>query len=71
DLFMIDSRRLELVGSCYDAGSVLSTVGVRGAVDYTVVHGKITVREGKLTGIDEDVISEQAQKKCNAYLGMQ
>ena len=68
DLFMIDSRRLELVGACYDAGSVLATVGVRGAVDYTVVHGNITVREGQLTGIDEAAVSEQAQKKCSAYL---
>ncbi len=70
DLFMIDSRRLELVGSGYDACSVLSTVGVRGAVDYTVVHGKVTVREGKLTGIYEELISEQAQKKCDSYLNM-
>ena len=68
DLFMIDSHRLELVGSCYDAGSVLSTVGVRSAVDYTVVNGKVTVREGKLTGIDEIRIAEEAQKKCDSYL---
>ena len=68
DLFMIDSRRIELVGACRDAGSVLATVGVRGPVDYTVVHGKITVRNGRLTGIDESALSEAANQTCRAYL---
>ena len=68
DLFMIDSRRIELVGACRDAGSVLATVGVRGPVDYTVVHGKITVRDGRLTGIDEAALSEAANQTGRAYL---
>ena len=53
DLFMIDSRRLELVGSCFDPKSVLGTVGVRGPVDYTVVHGRVTVAQGHLMTVDE------------------
>ena len=68
DLFLIDSRRLELVGSCFDAKSVLGTVGVRGAVDYTVVHGKITVRQGHLVTVDEARVAEEANRKCKAYL---
>ena len=68
DLFLIDSRRLELVGSCFDAKSVLGTVGVRGAVDYTVVHGKITVRQGHLVTVDEVRVAEEANRKCKAYL---
>ncbi len=68
DLFMIDERRLELVGACVDAKSVLGTVGVRGAVDYTVVHGRVTVKNGKLTTIDEDKIAFDANKKCMEYL---
>ena len=70
DLFLIDSRRLELVGSCFDAKSVLATVGVRGAVDYTVVHGRVTVREGHLAAVDEARVAEAANAKCKAYLGM-
>ena len=70
DLFMIDSRRLELVGSCYDPKSVLGTVGVRGPVDYTVVNGKVTVEHGRLTTIDEEEIAFQANRKCDAYLAM-
>ena len=68
DLFMIDSRRLELVGSCYDPKSVLGTVGVRGAVDYTVVHGRVTVRDGRLVTVDEEKVAQEANDKCRAYL---
>ena len=70
DLFLIDSRRLEFVGSCFDAGSVLGTVGVRGPVDYTVVHGKVTVRHGRLVTVDEDRVAREANEKCRAYLNM-
>ena len=70
DLFMIDSRRLELVGSCYDPKSVLGTVGVRGPVDYTVVNGKVTVEAGKLVTIDEEKVAFEANKKCDAYLSL-
>lgn len=68
DLFLINSRRLELVGACYDPASVLATVGVRGPVDYTVVHGRVTVRNGRLTGIDEETIAAQAREACGRYL---
>ena len=68
DLFLIDSRRLELVGSCFDAKSVLGTVGVRGPVDYTVVQGRVTVRQGHLATVDEDRVAEDANRKCRAYL---
>ena len=68
DLFLIDSRRLELVGSCFDAKSVLGTVGVRGAVDCTVVHGKVTVRNGHLVTVDEARVAYDANEKCRSYL---
>ena len=45
-----DSNRLELVGSCADPKNVLATVGVRGPVDYTVIHGKVTVRKENREG---------------------
>ena len=70
DLFLIDSRRLELTGSCFDAKSVLGTVGVRGPVDYTVVQGRVTVREGHLVTVDEGRVAEAANEKCREYLDM-
>ena len=68
DLFMIDSRRLELVGACYDPKSVLGTVGVRGPVDYTVVNGKVTVAKGNLVTVDEEKVAWEANRKCDEYL---
>ena len=70
DLFMIDRRRLELVGACCDPRSVLATVGVRGAVDYTVIHGVVTVAQGRLKRIDEEKTAWEANRKCAAYLAM-
>lgn len=68
DLFLIDAQRLELVGAAYDPRSVLSTVGVRGPVDYTVVHGRVTVEHGRLTAVDEEQIAREANRKCAEYL---
>ncbi|MCS5420682.1 MULTISPECIES: amidohydrolase family protein [Psychrilyobacter] len=60
DLFMIDSTKLELVGSQYDYGSMLGTIGVKGAVDYTIVNGNIVVKHGKLVNIDEKEVARKA-----------
>ena len=70
DLFLINENRLELVGACFDPASVLATVGVRGAVDCTIVHGKVTVKDGHLTRIDEERVAAEAEAKCRSYLGM-
>ena len=68
DFFLVDSRRLELVGAEYDPAAALGTVGLRGAVDMTVVNGKIVVREGQLTTIDEGRVAADARRVCKAYL---
>ena len=60
DLFMINTNRLELVGTQYDPKSVLGTVGIKGAVDYTVVNGNVVVKDGKLVSIDEEKITREA-----------
>ena len=70
DLFMVDSRRLELTGACYDPKSVLATVGVRGPVNVTVVNGEVVVENGRLVTIDEEKIAEQAGKVGARYLGL-
>lgn len=70
DLFMVDSRRLELTGAYYDPKSVLATVGVRGPVNVTVVNGEVVVENGRLVTVDEEKIAEQAGKVCARYLGL-
>lgn len=54
DLFLIDTKQLELVGAMHDPKAVLATVGYKGTVHDTIVNGKIVVRNGKLTGIEEE-----------------
>lgn len=68
DLFLVDSRRLELAGATYDPKNLFGTVGLRSAVDYTIVGGKITVENGHLTRVDENTVAEQARKICDNYL---
>ena len=68
DLFLVDSRRLELVGSEFSPADVLATVGLRGPVDYTVVQGRVVVKEGHLVTIDEATVAEDARRCCRDYL---
>lgn len=69
DFFMVDSRRIELVGACYDPKNLFGTVGLRSPVDYTVVNGNVTVEQGRLVSIDEAELTRQANEICTRYLG--
>ena len=68
DLFAIDTRCLELVGADLDPKSLLGTVGWKGPVDYTVVNGKVTVRNGKLVNLDEEKAAREAAALVRDYL---
>lgn len=68
DLFMINSNRLEFVGTQFDPKSILGTVGIKGNVDYTIISGKIVVKEGKLVNIDEEKITYEANKSVEKLI---
>ncbi len=68
DFFMIDTRRLEMIGTNLDPKSLLGTVGFKGAVDYTIVNGKVVVRNGKLVMVDEEEQVRRADKAVKKYL---
>lgn len=68
DLFMIDSRRFELVGTMIDPKSVLGIVGIKNPVDYTIVNGKVVVKKGKLTNIDEEKTQFEAEQYFNEFI---
>ena len=59
DFFLVNLNRIEMVGAQFDPKSVLCTVGLKGCVDYTVVNGKIVVRDGRLAGVDEENFVEK------------
>ncbi len=68
DLFLVNSQRAELVGAGYDPKSVLGTVGIREAVDYTIINGKVTVANGKILGLDEEKLVRDSNKELERYL---
>ena len=68
DFFLVDSRRLELVGACEDPKAMLATVGLKGPVDYTFVGGRMAVERGRLTGVDEGWLSYEANARFRKYL---
>lgn len=68
DFFLVDLNRLELVGAQFGVTSMLCTVGLKSSVDYTVANGNVVVKEGKLTGIDEEKVTEEANALVTDYL---
>ena len=68
DLFMIDTRKLEMVGADLDVKSLLGTVGWKGAISYTIVNGKVVVKDGKLTGVDEEKEAAKGHQLVRDYL---
>ena len=60
---------LKLVGAMYDPKSVLGTVGLKGAVDYTIVNGEVAVENGRLARVDEEKLSFEAGEQVKKYLG--
>lgn len=65
DLFMIDTSKLELVGTQYDPKCMLATVGYNRPVDYTIVNGKVVVRNGELCSLNEKDIIVKANGLVN------
>ena len=68
DFFLVDFDRIEMVGAQFDPASALCTVGLKGSVDYTVVNGRIVVRDGRLVNVDEDRIVEKANAAVENYI---
>lgn len=65
---MIDTRKLEMVGADLDVKSLLGTVGWKGAISYTIVNGKVVVKDGKLTGVDEEKEAAKGHQLVRDYL---
>ena len=68
DLFLVNLDRLELVGAQLDPLNLLSTVGLKGSVDYTIVNGRPVVQQGQLTTLDEEETVFRANRALQDYL---
>ncbi|MDD3213049.1 MAG: 8-oxoguanine deaminase [Eubacteriales bacterium] len=60
DFFLLDANLPELAGARRDPANLLGTVGYARPAKVVAVNGKIVVREGRLTGIDEERTAEKA-----------
>ena len=69
DLFLVNLDRIELVAAQLDPRSMLATVGLKGAVDYTVVNGRAVVQNGQLVTVDEAEAAAAANACAGRYLG--
>ena len=70
DMFLLRKNKLEFIGAGFDPMSILGTVGVKLPVDYTIVNGKITVKDGRLLGIDENELAASSDVHLKKYLEM-
>ncbi len=70
DCFMINQRKLELVGALFDPKSVLATVGYKNPVDYTIVAGEIVVKDGQLVKVDEEKLAAEGNQLVEDYIKM-
>ncbi len=68
DLFMIDTKGLELTGAIHDPKNLLARAGVTGPVWLTMVNGRVVFRDGHLTGVDEERLAREGEAACTKVL---
>lgn len=64
DLFMIDRRQESLIAADRDPAAMLGTVGYKGKAAYTIVNGRVVVKDGRLLNIDEEELIEKANAEA-------
>ena len=62
DLAVFDVHRLEYAGSLADPQAALLLAGISHQAAWTIVDGRIAVREGRLVGVDEEVLAREANR---------
>lgn len=62
DLVAIDLSRLDYAGATSDPLAAVLFCGISHVVDTTIVHGRVAVRDGRLTGLDEDELRDRANQ---------
>jgi hydroxydechloroatrazine ethylaminohydrolase len=68
DLFAIDTRRLDYVGTRHDPVSLIPKVGIGAPVDVTMVNGRIVWRKGEFPGLDEARLFAEAEAVLHTIL---
>ncbi len=66
DLFAIDTRRLDYVGTRHDPARLIPKVGIGAPVDMTMINGRIVWRDGHFPGLDERALFVAAETCLNS-----
>jgi hydroxyatrazine ethylaminohydrolase len=61
DLFAIDTRRMDYVGTRHDPLSLIAKVGIGMATDMTMINGRIVWEKGAFVGLDEAKLAADAE----------
>ncbi|NEH54043.1 amidohydrolase family protein, partial [Rhizobium leguminosarum] len=61
DLFAIDTRRMDYVGTRHDPLSLIARVGIGMATDMTMINGRIVWQKGEFPGLDEAKLAADAE----------
>jgi len=69
DMFLVKADTLEWVGADFDPASALVTIGLYRPVDYTIVAGRIVVKDGRLVNIDETDVAGKARELSRNLCG--
>ncbi len=64
DLALFDMSQLQYAGALADPLAAIVFTGFNHSADWTIVHGKIVVRKGCLTGFDEEEIAAKANESA-------
>ena len=68
DLFAIDTRKLDYVGTRHDPVSLVAKVGIGGPVDLTMINGRIVWKNGAFPHLDEAALFAAAEDKLHNIL---
>ena len=68
DLFAIDTRKLDYVGTRHDPLSLLAKVGVGTPTDLTMINGRIVWQDGAFPGLDEGALFAAAEATLHTIL---
>ncbi|EJC83193.1 cytosine deaminase-like metal-dependent hydrolase [Rhizobium leguminosarum bv. trifolii WSM2297] len=61
DLFAIDTRRMDYVGTRHDPLGLIARVGIGMATDMTMINGRVVWQKGEFPGLDEAQLSADAE----------
>ncbi len=68
DIALFDVMKLEYAGALSDPAAALLFSGYNHGVDHLIVNGEMVVRDGRLTGADEDRIRDEANRCAKRLL---